>query len=953
MTQMNPERHKKLQRLFESARLLDAGARRAWLERQCTDDAALDADVLDLIAHAEKDAGFLGAPAVLGAGGMAAAAATAPTDPGAPHGARGAAPIEHRSPGAVIGGTGERRAPAPERIGPYIVRASLGEGGMGVVYLAQREDDRATPQVAVKLLSRALASPSERQRFERERIVLAALVHPNIARLIDVGTMEDGRPYFVMEYIRGVPIDRYCDENRLTTGERLGLFRKVCSAVQYVHQNLIVHRDIKPANILVTPDGEPKLLDFGIAKLINPAFMPEIDITGPGFRLMTPRYASPEQLRGQPLSTATDIYSLGVLLYELLTGHWPYKMAAIDMRAIERIVCDMEPERPSTALTRAAGPEDTAEVARSRRAGIPKIQRQLRGDIDNVLLKALDKAPQRRYTSAEQFGEDIRRHMEGETVIARAPSFAYKAAKFVRRNRAAVIAAALILVSLVGGLGTALVQWRQAEESRREAVVHQQTAERALQGEAAAHEELQTLARTMAVKLVPQISRLPGAVEARRALAETAVGVLERLSAATPKDWELQLDLASALSELGRTQSDSRSPSIGSAQEAMALQSRVLDIRQFALAAEPGNTLRQVLVGESLVRVADVHRSERRFAEARSQYDEAAALLAPLQDDAQRASAARQRLASAFAGKSECQRFQRDLEGALASAQRAQDVRQKQALADPTSASRRNLSVGWLDFGDLALDAGQSARAIDSYEKAVAVRRDLLRESPRDARSRHDLARALIALAKGQARGGSPAEARVKAEEASRIMDRLVEEEGDQADDRHRQALADALLVLGKAHLAAGDAALAEASLSRAAVLIEPIATGPRALPVDRATWIDVLTELGAADAMLGSLAHAVEIFGRAHDAELAQAGSADATTIGSMRLARIRGLLAETTASQCDGLPDSAAERAECRRRALDWCERAIVSYREIGESTEAKEAIAALEGLKVRLGG
>jgi serine/threonine protein kinase len=274
--------------------------------------------------------------------------------------------------------------------------------------------------VALKIIKRGMDSEEIQRRFKAERQILATLAHPNIARLLDGGVTEDGLPYFVMEYIDGQPIDEYCDSHKLTTKERLELFRKVCSAVQYAHQNLVVHRDLKPGNILVGSDGEPKLLDFGIAKLLNPNLSPlSLPMTATMMQILTPEYASPEQVRGEPITTASDVYSLGVLLYELLTGHRPYQLKSRIPQEIERIICESEPLKPSTVITRVeeittsdgASGQLTPESVSQKRDGKPDtLRKRLAGDIDNIVLKSLRKEPQRRYTSVEQFSEDIRRH---------------------------------------------------------------------------------------------------------------------------------------------------------------------------------------------------------------------------------------------------------------------------------------------------------------------------------------------------------------------------------------------------------------------------------------------------------------------------------------------------------------------------------------------------------------
>ena len=303
--------------------------------------------------------------------------------------------------------------PAPgDRFGPYRILHALGRGGMGAVYLAERDDDQFRMTVAIKLMRSNLVTHETLERFKTERQILASLDHPNIARLLDGGAAPNGTPFVVIEYIDGEPITDYCRRHELSIRDRIRLFRKVCSAVQYSHQNLIVHRDLKPGNILVTKDGEPKLLDFGIAKLLDPAASSQ---TQTNARLMTPDYASPEQVRGEPVTTATDIYALGVLLYELLTGTASLQSRqTTDTYAIEQAICTEEPTRPSTT------------------------RRELRGDLENILLMALRKEPARRYASAEQFSEDLRRYLEGYPIVARQDTWSYRTSKFVRRNKAAV-----------------------------------------------------------------------------------------------------------------------------------------------------------------------------------------------------------------------------------------------------------------------------------------------------------------------------------------------------------------------------------------------------------------------------------------------------------------------------------------------------------------------------------
>jgi eukaryotic-like serine/threonine-protein kinase len=345
---------------------------------------------------------------------------------------------------------------------------------MGTVYLAARADDQYHKQVAIKVV-RGLDGTEIVRHLRRERQILAGLEHPNIARLLDGGTTDDGLPYFAMQYVEGVPIDRFCDEGKLSVQERLRLFQGVCAAVQYAHRNLVVHRDIKPGNILVTTEGVPKLMDFGIAKLLNPDIAGEAP-TASGLA-MTPDYASPEQARGGVITTATDVYSLGVVLYELLTGHRPYRLKSRDPLEVLKAVCEEEPERPSTAVgrteerTQSDGTTQatTAEsVSRTREGTADRLRRRLRGDLDNIVLMALRKEPQRRYGSVEALSEDVRRHLEGLPVRAHKATAWYWTSKFVRRHALGVAAGLTLLLLIVGyGVTMAVLSARVAAERDR------------------------------------------------------------------------------------------------------------------------------------------------------------------------------------------------------------------------------------------------------------------------------------------------------------------------------------------------------------------------------------------------------------------------------------------------------------------------------------------------------
>lgn len=375
---------------------------------------------------------------------------------------------------------------AGQGLGPYRIIKEVGKGGMGLVYLAERDDGQFEQQVAIKVLRSDGLSDAGVQRFLLERQVLATLSHPSIARVFDGGVLDDGRPYLVMEYVEGEPITQYCDRHRLSIRERLQLFTAVCDAVQHAHRNLVVHRDLKPSNILVTAEGHIKLLDFGIAKLLN-ATEEETgpNLTRTGAHLMTPEYAAPEQIKGQGITTATDVYALGILLYELLTGCRPYDGDERSPYEVMQLVCEREPTRPSTAISFVArgerkGAQDASadELAAARNTRRRLLQERLKGDLDAIILYALRKEPSHRYSSVQALVDDVRNHLQGHAVHARRHSFGYKVKKTIQRHKWPIAVAAVIALLLVGYATTVTYQAAALAEERDRAT---QEAERAEQ----------------------------------------------------------------------------------------------------------------------------------------------------------------------------------------------------------------------------------------------------------------------------------------------------------------------------------------------------------------------------------------------------------------------------------------------------------------------------------------
>lgn len=457
----SPERWSELGEWLDRLLEVEPADRPAVAARLAGEDEEARRELLELARAYERHGEALDRPLEVVLGGVSEGA----VGPGA---VGKGSPDRARSPGGP-GGGGEGERPDPwigRQVGDYRLIRRIGVGGMGAVYTAERADRRFERTVAVKLVRGGPDQQQIRRRFRRERRILAGLEHPNVARLLDAGVTGDGVPYFVMENVEGVPIDRFCAGEGLSVEGRVELFLQVCEAVRYAHQRLVVHRDIKPGNILVTPEGRAKLLDFGVAKLLGDEGKGDDLTLASAGRPLTPSYASPEQLRGEPVSTASDVYSLGVVLYELLTGRRPVEVDGSPLsiaRSLETI-----PEAPSEAVSEEAWGERSEDA-----------RRELSGDLDHILLMALRKEPERRYDSADRLAEDLRRWLGHKPVRARPDTLGYRGRKFVRRNRAAVVAAAAVVLSLLAGITARTVEARRATRAAERAEAERANAEAA------------------------------------------------------------------------------------------------------------------------------------------------------------------------------------------------------------------------------------------------------------------------------------------------------------------------------------------------------------------------------------------------------------------------------------------------------------------------------------------
>ncbi len=532
---MDEKNWQNVKEIFLAALEKDAEKRTVFLNEVCGDDANLKSEVESLLASHEEVEEFIETP-VFQVGEVFT---------------NGANPQE-------------------KRLGNYKIIKEIGAGGMGVVYLAAREDEQFRKRVAIKLVKRGLDTEDVLRRFRNERQILASLHHSNIASLLDGGTSDDGLPYFVMEYIEGSPLLQYCAEHQLSINERLDLFKTICSAVQHAHQNLVIHRDLKPSNILITHDGEVKLLDFGVAKFLNPELMGDnLSQTQTQFRVMTPEYASPEQVRGGHITTATDIYSLGVILYELLTGSRPFKLKDTSPEEMARLICDSEPTMPSAISNFKFQISNSEEKSDSNRKSQIANCKLLKGDLDNIILTALRKEPSRRYKSVEAFANYIDRYLKGLPVTARPNTFKYRASKFIKRHSVGVLAAGLVLLSLIGGLAAFAWQAKVAAAQRDRAEKR--------------FDDVRKLSASLLFEISPQIERLPGSTLERQTIVRRALEYLDSLAAEAAGNESLQSELATAYEQVGDVQGKPGKANLGDLKGATESYLKAQKIR-FALA---------------------------------------------------------------------------------------------------------------------------------------------------------------------------------------------------------------------------------------------------------------------------------------------------------------------------------------------------------------------------------
>lgn len=711
--------------------------------------------------------------------------------------------------------------PAPEakligkRIGPYSIVREIGQGGMGVVFEATRDDDQFRKRVALKVAQRATFYPAFRERFRHERQILAQLEHPNVARLLDGGTTDDGIPFFAMEYVEGVSVDRHVEEKNLGLREQLALFLKICSAVEYAHQNLIVHRDIKPANILITADGVPKLLDFGIAKLLldNQADSRQ---TQTGLAPVTPDYCSPEQLRGSPITTRTDVYLLGLLLYEILTGDRAQNADTSTPLALERSICEVELPLASTKAA-AKGHRDLAA--------------KLKGDLDTIVSAATRKEPERRYATVAQLAGDIRLHLEGRPISAHPDSFSYRVGKYVRRNWLPLAAAAAFGGVILAGAASTLHQYRKAAHR---------------------FDQVRGIARTLMFDIHDSVRVLPTSVPAQELIVNTALAYLDNLERDAAGDATLLNELASGYIRMAEIQGQSTLSHLNNPDAALRHYRKAEQISIDVNRKDPRNEAAAARIVEARSGIAEILVRKGQSSEARSYLDKAIQLIEPLARSEHATVTSKRAWALVhmvrtrdFAAGPEAEQMGRDLVTAI-------EAQGNEAAA--TKEGLRELAVGYSVAGGAFVKARNGAEAAPILEKAVAIQEKLVQAAPNNMYARRSL---MLAHAKIGDLYTGPAGAKLNQRDKGIASYRRMAEQAewmhnaDPARKNTRFDLAVSTMRLGDA-MAAGDPA-GNTHLDRAIHLLQELA---RAEPKDSTLQRQLLdAHLRAAARMKGQAA--------------------------------------------------------------------------------------------------
>lgn len=605
------------------------------------------------------------------------------------------------------------------QIGKFKIISELGAGGMGTVYLAERADGEFEQQVALKLIKSGIGSDSIVRRFAGERQILASLAHPNIAHLIDGGTSDENLSYFVMEYVNGETITEFAQNHDLSLEERLKLFREVCSAVLFAHQNLIIHRDLKPSNILVTSARVPKLLDFGIAKLLTTEHNGE---TATQHFIFTPEYASPEQIRGENLTTATDIYSLGVILYELLAGVRPFSFDGKNFGQIIETAAQMEPVRPSSR----AGRRESDNAKKDTKYNTHH-QKLLRGDLDNIVLKALKKDPERRYASVEQFSEDIRRHLDGLPVFARQDTWSYRAEKFARRNSLVVASVAVAFVILIGGITATTILARRAFAEREKA-------ERRFN-------DVRAMANSFIFEVNEKIDESP--IKARELLVTRAVEYLDKLAGEAEDDIGLQAELASSYEKIGDVQAEYFGSGTGDTAGALANHYKAVRLREKLLARVPDNVEYTLSLANSQLKIADLSVTEGNMPTALENYDRAVAMIQAVRKNNPNDEFVRRELARAYAKLGQGILRTGSISNALENYEKAAAIIRDVAAQDPSNTKlQHNVSVYESYIGYAKLEMGRTSEALVHFSEALRIDEQIWRNDTANLENRRNLSTA-------------------------------------------------------------------------------------------------------------------------------------------------------------------------------------------------------------------